>query len=168
MLIGILGTIVCPPFIIQGCCEDQMDIILLSKWQHSRQRALVESLLDSPCPEERMQEGFTNSQVCLHWGASFLLTCSFSFLLPLWQNCVSGSPKEIADSTDSWKKGSQTLRYYGDQTTDLLVLSFFCCLWWHVNRLRNSPSPCDIDLSGHFLVLICCCWPASLDTSVFT
>lgn len=107
MLIGILGTIVRPPFITQGCCEDQMDIILLSKWQRSRQRALVEPLLDSPCPEKRVQEGFTNSQVCLHWGASFLLTCSLSFLLPLWQNCVSGSPKEIADSTDSWKKGSQ-------------------------------------------------------------
>lgn len=45
MLVCKFGTIVYPSLIIQGCYEVQMDIVLLSKWQHTWQCALLLSII---------------------------------------------------------------------------------------------------------------------------
>ena len=65
MLICTLGTVVCPPCIIQGCCEDQVDIMLLSKRQHTCQCTLVVPVLDSPCPQNGEGNGNPLQYSCL-------------------------------------------------------------------------------------------------------
>lgn len=100
-----------PSLIPQGCYEVQVDIIMLSKWQLTCQCALVVSTIrERACAAlswETQARRPHQWRVFLHGGVLFPLAHSVSFLVPLMQNCVSGSPKERADSTDSWNRGSQ-------------------------------------------------------------
>ena len=61
------------------------------------------------------------------------------------------------------KKLVRSFRYYGDQTTDLLVFSIFL-LPLLACQQTNSPSPCDIDLQAFLSVgtLLLTCFPGYL------
>ena len=62
------------------------------------------------------------------------------------------------------KKLVRSLRYYGDKQLIYWSSLFFSCPCWHVNRQRNSPSPCDIDLQAFLSVgtLLLTCFPGYL------
>lgn len=139
-----------------------MDIILVSKWQHSCPCTLVVSIIRQKLCAVSQKGGLIFGQVFLPCGVLFPLARSFSFLVPLSQKCVSGSPEEIADSTDAWNKGSQISD--GDETSDWLVFSIFLLLVLACQHTWK-PSVYMRHLSfWAFLNVVCCCWPAFLDT----